>query len=161
MIFATVGTQLPFPRLIAALDALAPDLGEEIVAQTGAVAETYGRIDQRAQLTPGEFDALADQARVLVGHAGIGTILTARRFARPLVLLPRRFDLGEHRNDHQSATARQVAHLPGMHVAWETADLGPLLARRDLVAAQAHESPAHAALIARLQAAIAEAALRR
>lgn len=155
MIFATVGTQLPFPRLIDALDRLAPDLDEEIIAQTGPQAGRHRHIDQRESLTPEEFDDLASRARLLVGHAGVGTILTARRFGKPLVLVPRRYDHGEHRNDHQTATARQVEHLPGMYVAWTTEDLGPLLGRLDLVAARDIESAAHAALIARVRAFIA------
>lgn len=45
MIFATVGTQLPFPRLIDALEALAPDLGEEVIAQIGASEGTWPNLD--------------------------------------------------------------------------------------------------------------------
>ena len=91
----------------------------------------------------------------MVAHAGIGTILSAKRWARPLVILPRRHALGEHRNDHQIATARQVETLPGIHVAWEAADLEALLARRDLTPANETPSPSHAALVARLRAFIA------
>ena len=36
MILVTVGTQLPFPRLIHHLDRLAPGLGRPILAQIGA-----------------------------------------------------------------------------------------------------------------------------
>lgn len=139
MIFATTGTQLAFPRLMAALDALAPDLGEEIIAQAGpdpdAVA-AYPALDIRSHLTPADYDRTVAQARVLVAHAGIGTILTARRHGKPLILVPRRHDLGEHRNDHQLATARQVADLEGIHIAWKVGELPALLARRDLPAAR-------------------------
>lgn len=138
MIFATTGTQLAFPRLMAALNALAPELGEPIVAQAGpepGAAEAYRGLDVRTHLSPEEYERTVAQARVLVAHAGIGTILTARQHNKPLILVPRRHDLGEHRNDHQIATARQVADLEGIHIAWEIADLGPLLARHDLPAA--------------------------
>lgn len=155
MIFATVGTQLPFPRLIDALDALAPRLGEEVIAQVGASQGHWPALDIRRSLTPSEFEAAFTGARVVVAHAGIGTILSAKRWARPLVILPRRHALGEHRNDHQIATARQVETLPGIHVAWEAADLEALLARRDLTPANETPSPSHAALVARLRAFIA------
>ena len=155
MIFATVGTQLPFPRLIDALDALAPRLGEEVIAQVGASQGHWPALDIRRSLTPSEFEAAFTGARVVVAHAGIGTILSAKRWARPLVILPRRHALGEHRNDHQIATARQVETLPGIHVAWEAADLEALLARRDLTPANEKPSPSHAALVARLRAFIA------
>ncbi|MEL7114948.1 MAG: glycosyltransferase [Pseudomonadota bacterium] len=152
MIFATVGTQLPFARLIDALDALAPELGEAVIAQTGASEGAWPKLDIRATLRPAEFEEIFTAARVIVAHAGIGTILSAKRYAKPLILLPRRHSLGEHRNDHQLATARQVESLPGIHVAWEVSDLGPLLARTDLAPASDAPSPSHAALIARLRA---------
>lgn len=138
MIFATTGTQLAFPRLMAALNVLAPDLEEPIVAQAGpeiGAAESYRGLDIRAHLSPGEYERTVAQARLLVAHAGIGTILTARQHKKPLILMPRRFALGEHRNDHQVATARQVADLKGIHIAWEVDDIRPLLLRPDLPAA--------------------------
>ena len=160
MIFATVGTQLPFPRLIEALVALAPTLGEEIVIQTGtepAPGWTGPGLSMHRTLTPAEFETHFTAARVVVGHAGIGTILSARRWGKPLVVLPRRHAMGEHRNDHQLATARQVEALPGVHVAWEAADLGPLLARPDLAPPPpaTEMGPAHAALVTRLRSFIA------
>lgn len=151
MIFATVGTQLPFPRLIDALNDLAPDLDEEIVAQTGAAAGDWPNLDIRDRLTPTDYDAVFAAARVVVAHAGIGTLLSARKFGKPLVVLPRRSDLGEHRNDHQQATAKVIATLPGIHVAWEAGDLPALLKRPDLEPAIDGTSPSREALITRLK----------
>ncbi|MEX2517999.1 MAG: glycosyltransferase [Paracoccaceae bacterium] len=151
MIFATVGTQLPFARLIDALDALVLELGETIIAQTGPKDGRWPHLDRRETLTPVEFEQIFTSARVVVAHAGIGTILSAKRWRKPLVILPRRHALGEHRNDHQLATARQVEKLAGIHVAWQVDDLGPLLRTPDLTAASEAQSPTHAALIDRLQ----------
>lgn len=151
MIFATVGTQLPFPRLIDSLDALAPELGEEIVAQVGASGGHWPALDVRPALTPAEFETVFAAARVVVAHAGIGTILSAKRLGKPLVILPRRHALGEHRNDHQLATARQVDRLTGIHVAWDETELRPLLKAPALAPAGNDPSPSHAALIDRLR----------
>lgn len=156
MILATVGTQLPFPRLMRALETLAAELDEPVIAQTGPDPARYPALDQRETLAPAEFSTLFQEARVIVAHAGMGTILSARRWHKPLVILPRRHDLGEHRNDHQLATARHVADLPGIHVAWEDADLAPLLRRRDLPPADETPGPARAALIGRLREFIAD-----
>ena len=128
MIFATTGTQLPFPRLIAALDALAPDLGERIVAQIGPDPGRYPNLETHATLSPAQFDALFAEARIVVAHAGIGSILSARRHGKPIVLMPRRFDQGEHRNDHQLATVRELEHRAGLSIAWAPEDLRTLLA---------------------------------
>ena len=40
----------------------------------------------------------------------------------PMIVMPRRAELGEHRNDHQSATARRLSHLPGLSVAEDEED---------------------------------------
>lgn len=156
MIFATTGTQLAFPRLMEALNALAPDLDEEIIAQAGpedGAAGRYPALDIRAHLTPADYGAIVSRARLIVAHAGIGTILTAKRHGKPLILLPRQHALGEHRNDHQLATARQVATLEGVHIAWEVTDLAPLLLQPDLPAASDTQiSASRAALTGFIQA---------
>ncbi len=154
MIFVTVGTQLPFPRLIDAMEAIAGQEGEEVVAQTGAYEGTLQHLDARVSLAPAEFEALFQRARVVVGHAGIGTILSAKRYGKPLVLVPRRHALGEHRNDHQLATARQVENLQGVHIAWEVDDLEGLLSRPDLTPPGDEMSPTHATLVAHLRGVI-------
>ena len=151
MILVTVGMQLPFPRLVAAMDRLAPGLDEPVVAQVGPDRASYPNLDARARLTPAEFDAAARRARLLVGHAGIGTVLTARHLGKPLILFPRRRDLGEHRNDHQFATCRQLEGVRGLHVAWSEEDLARLVPAPQLVAASETPGPSHDALIGYLR----------
>lgn len=152
MIFVTVGTQLAFPRLIEALDKMAPELGEDVVAQVGPDTGDYPNLKAQATVTPDEFQHLFTDARLVVGHAGVGTILSAKRFGKSLVLMPRRHALGEHRNDHQLATAKAVEKLTGVYIAWQAEDLAGLFARPDLQPATNEESPTHAALIDRLKA---------
>ena len=77
---------------------------------------------------PEAFEAAFREARLIVGHAGIGTVLSAQRFRKPLILLPRRTALGEHRNDHQMATARQLDGRQGLTIAWEADALAALVA---------------------------------
>ena len=128
MIFATTGTQLPFPRLVRALDAWAGAGKEPVVAQIGPDPGPYPHLEVHATLPPARFDALFAAARVVVAHAGIGSILSARAHDRPLILVPRRAELGEHRNDHQTATARRLAGRAGLRIVWDPADLPAALA---------------------------------
>jgi UDP-N-acetylglucosamine transferase subunit ALG13 len=132
MIFVTTGTQLAFPRLISAMDGIAPALGERVVAQIGPDPGRYPALDVVTHLTPERFETLVSEARVLVAHAGIGTILTARRHAKPLILMARRHALGEHRNDHQVATLAAISGRTGLYAAADAAELEALLARTDL-----------------------------
>ncbi len=156
MIFVTVGTQLPFPRLIQKMDALAGSLDEEIFAQTGPEPGDLKNLTPLTHLSPPEFAEKFTAARLIIAHAGIGTILSAKRYGKPVVLLPRKAALGEHRNDHQLATARQVERLSGVHIAWEADDLDALIAAPDLTAANQEMSSTHRALVTRLQTFIAQ-----
>ena len=128
MILVTVGMQLGFDRLIAAMDALAPSLGMPVIAQTGKGTFQPQHMDARAKIAPAEFEALVQQSRLIVSHAGIGTVLTAARFARPIILVPRRADRGEHRNDHQLATVANLTGRPGILVAMDETALAEKIA---------------------------------
>jgi UDP-N-acetylglucosamine transferase subunit ALG13 len=62
-------------------------------------------------------------ADAIVAHAGMGTILTALELGTPIVVMPRRAALGEHRNDHQLATARRFAEQGSIAVAFDEEQL--------------------------------------
>lgn len=115
MIFATVGTQLPFDRLLDGLNGWAdknPD--RQIVAQTGASGTAFDKIDCRPFLTQSEFREMAEKADLIVSHAGMGTILTAAELGKPIIVMARKAELGEHRNDHQAATVAEMSKLPNV-----------------------------------------------
>lgn len=129
MILVTVGMQLGFDRLIAAMDAIAPGLGMPVIAQTGKGTYRPKHMEVRRNIAPGEFEVLMSEARLIVSHAGIGTVLTAARCNRPLVLMPRRADRGEHRNDHQLATVRSLGERPGILIAMDESELPDRIAQ--------------------------------
>lgn len=151
MIFVTTGTQLAFPRLIAAMDALAPNLEEPVIAQVGPDTEERHHIETHSHLPPEQFEDLFSRARVIVAHAGVGSILMAKRLQRPLIILPRRHAMGEHRNDHQIATAREAESIPGVRVAWDVVDLPKMVQIAHPTPATPDLSPQAEALITRLR----------
>lgn len=153
MILVTTGTQLPFPRLVAAMDRLAPVLGERVVAQIGPDTGTYPNLETHARLEPETFEALFREARVVVAHAGIGTVLAASRHGKPLVLMPRRHALGEHRNDHQTATAEALRGRPGLYLVADESDLADLLKAQGALAPMRDELGPSAAALNRFVAA--------
>ena len=158
MIFVTVGTQLAFDRLVDAVDGWAAGHEERVVAQTGpsGAAGRWPHVEATSRMPPKDFEENFSNARVVVGHAGIGTILSAQRFGKPLVILPRRQALGEHRNDHQMATAREVSRLRGIHIAWNAGDIPALLAQ-DLAGAETDGGEDRAQLISAIRSFIADA----
>ena len=151
MIFVATGTQLAFPRLIAAMDAMAPELDEPVIAQVGPDTEPRLHIETHAHLHPALFEELFKAARVVVAHAGVGSILLAKRLRRPLIVVPRRHAMGEHRNDHQLATAREVENTTGVRIAWDIADLHRMVQVMDPEPADPGLSPQAESLILRLR----------
>ena len=139
MIFATVGTQLPFDRLLLGLDSwAASNPGVPVLAQTGATGRRFRHIETVGQLPQAAFRARFDAARLIVAHAGMGTILSAAEIGKPLILMPRRAKFGEHRNDHQQDTAREMARLSNVTV---VEDGEALHAALDLALARGFEAP--------------------
>lgn len=132
MIFATTGTQLPFDRFIRILDEVAPQLDEEIVAQVCHGTFQPRHIRTVEFLPPDEFDKLFSQARLIVSHAGMGTILSALQQRKPIIIFPRNASLGEHRNDHQLATVNKMRELRALYIATDGDELKSLLLRQDL-----------------------------
>jgi len=47
----------------------------------------------------------------------MGSIVTAMEFGKPIVIMPRDHERGEHRNGHQMATAQRFMDTPGVYVA--------------------------------------------
>lgn len=124
MIFATVGTQLPFDRLIRAIDdwaGAAP--GREVFAQIGPSRFRPRHIEYAQFVSPEECAERTRAATAIVAHAGMGTILTALETGKRLVVMPRRAALGEHRNDHQLATVSRFAELGSVEVALDELEL--------------------------------------
>lgn len=132
MIFATIGTQAPFDRFIKMLDELAPQMDEEIVAQTYNGAYKAQNIKTVDFLPPDVFNDYFKRARLIVSHAGMGTIISALTMNKPIIVMPRLASLGEHRNDHQMATAMRLDELGYIHVAYDKKQLEELLLNTDV-----------------------------
>lgn len=124
MIFATVGTQLPFDRLIQTLDNWHKNQSvSNCFAQIGPEGKAPQYTPYAPTLTPLQFAKHIAECKVIVSHAGMGTILTALRYRKPIIIMPRLALHGEHRNDHQLATVANLEGRTGIHVAQNEAAL--------------------------------------
>lgn len=124
MIFVTVGTQLPFERLIKTIDVWAKENSiENIFAQIGNSSYHPYNINYKPFLTPEETYNKIYDSTLIISHAGMGTILTALELSKSIIVLPRKHSLGEHRNDHQIATCKKLKKLGLVHVAKDEDDL--------------------------------------
>jgi len=119
MILLSVGTQLPFDRLIRAVDTWAYENGQvEVIGQTGHSSYTPRGLKSFPFLDPQKFRSLQEQATLHIAHAGMGSILTAMELGKPILIMPRDHTQGEHRNGHQLATAKRFVDTPGVFVAF-------------------------------------------
>jgi UDP-N-acetylglucosamine transferase subunit ALG13 len=119
VIFLTTGTQLPFDRLVRAVD----DWADTAQPEGGIAAQVLPaprapyvprNFKTRARLTPAEYDEMFAKADLIVSHAGMGTILTALTNGKRICIMPRQVQFGEHRNDHQLATVERLGTHPGL-----------------------------------------------
>jgi UDP-N-acetylglucosamine transferase subunit ALG13 len=131
MIYVTVGTQLPFDRLIGLVDSWALSSNVDVLAQVGPSSVVYSNIKTVPFLSPAESKLAVQRADVIVAHAGMGSILSALELGKTIIIFPRRFEMGEHRNDHQMATARAFENHPLIKVAYSNEDLYKLLNEGD------------------------------
>lgn len=131
-VFVTVGTQLPFDRLVRCMDEWAGRHKQtDVVAQIGPSAYRPRHLRWQDFLDADQCRCLMGDADLIVAHAGMGSILTALELGRPIVVMPRRGDLREHRNDHQLATARHLQSREGVIVVHHEGDLLDRLERVD------------------------------
>jgi len=130
VILVSVGTQLPFDRLIKAVDVWALERGrDDVVAQVGPSDYLPKAIDYFPFMEHERFFALQSRCAVMVSHAGMGSIITAMELGKPLIILARDHLRHEHRNAHQEDTLRQFAGYPGIHAARDEDEVMELLDR--------------------------------
>jgi UDP-N-acetylglucosamine transferase subunit ALG13 len=125
VLYVTVGThQQPFQRL---LDALAELPADELVVQFGHGSAPPGVAHATAFMSFSEALHYISEADAVVTHAGVGSILSARRYGHVPVVVPRLRRYGEHVDDHQAELTRALA-VEGLVVpVWDTDHLAKAL----------------------------------
>jgi UDP-N-acetylglucosamine transferase subunit ALG13 len=113
VIFLTVGSSLPFDRLVALVDEVAADgsIQHRVFAQIGSGRYKPRNFECVDFLSRAEYTARFDEAVAIVSHAGIGTISTALQANRPILVMPRKKKFGELVDDHQELTAQRFAEM--------------------------------------------------
>lgn len=139
-VFVSVGSMMPFDRLVHAMDdwaAAHPEVPVEIQIGRGKYEPRHAAF---VRLMPvDEYRRRVADARLFVAHAGMGSIIAAIEAGKPLLMLPRLQAEGEHNTDHQLATAASIGTRPGLHVARDADDL---LARATALLANSGAPPA-------------------
>lgn len=124
MIFITIGSQFPFDRLISAVDKVVPKLDTDaVIAQVGMSNYTALNIEMLDFVSPTDFESYFNQADLIIGHAGMGTIITALELNKPIIVMPRLKKYGEVTTDHQLATVKELEKLNYTYIAYNETEL--------------------------------------
>ncbi|MCC7570190.1 beta-1,4-galactosyltransferase [Candidatus Micrarchaeota archaeon] len=108
-IFVTIGTALPFDRLIKELDDVTGKNKWTVNAQIGNSTCEPNNFKATFQfLKPSDLKKEIDSAEVVVMHAGVGTILDLINIDRKCVLVPRLKQFGEAVDDHQLQICKEL-----------------------------------------------------
>jgi len=124
MIFVTVGSQEPFDRLIRAVDEWAASRSRtDVFAQIASSDFEPRHIKFTRFIEPAEFNRVMQETRLIVAHAGMGSIISALELGKPILVMPRRAEFRETRNDHQVATAERFGAQGRILIAEDEHDL--------------------------------------
>lgn len=100
MIFVTVGTfEMPFNRLLESLEKL--NLEEKIIIQSGYNNFKSKKYKTVSFMNNDEFEQCINDARLVICHGGVGSILSAIKKHKKVIAIPRLEKYNEHVDDHQ------------------------------------------------------------
>jgi UDP-N-acetylglucosamine transferase subunit ALG13 len=90
VIFVTVGAQMPFDRLVRTVDQWAKHNNrDDVFAQIGQSEYRPSNMQWTNFLEPEEFKLKYEAAKVIVAHAGTGSIITALQLGKPIPICER------------------------------------------------------------------------
>jgi UDP-N-acetylglucosamine transferase subunit ALG13 len=110
MIYVTIGNEesYGFKRLIEAMDLIAGEIEEEVIFQIGNTPYFPRRGKYFHYITYIESIKLFQEANLIVSHCSTGSLINARKFCKPLIVVPRRKEYGELFDEHQMELAKAI-----------------------------------------------------
>lgn len=112
-----------FSRLIKEMDRIAGKIDEEVVMQISDTHYLPHNAKYFRFTSEEEYERLFESARVIVSHAGAGTIITALQRNKPIIVVPRRKEYGEQFDNHQVEIARELEREGRIKVVWDVREL--------------------------------------
>ena len=119
---------LPFERFVRSIDDwAAANPGERVLLQIGDTQFEPKHAEWCRILPPADYRRALDECRFFVAHVGMGSILQGIEARKPMLLLVRKPELGEHTQDHQRATAAKFVGRRGIRVTEDEMELLSLM----------------------------------
>lgn len=100
MIFVTLGThELGFKRMLEYLEKM--DIKEEVFIQSGNTEFKSEKYKITQFLSPSEFEECIEKSDLIITHGGVGSILTALKRKKKVIVMARLQEYNEHNDNHQ------------------------------------------------------------
>ncbi|MDO4978950.1 MAG: PssE/Cps14G family polysaccharide biosynthesis glycosyltransferase [Candidatus Saccharibacteria bacterium] len=108
MIFVTVGThEQQFNRLVEEVDRLAGEgLNADVFIQIGFSTYKPKHCKYRKMISNKEMNRYYRDADIIITHGGPSSFITALKYGKVPIVVPRQRRYGEHVNDHQMRFCR-------------------------------------------------------
>lgn len=126
MIFVTVGSnEHQFNRLLKEIDKLVESnkLNDKIVAQIGNSTYIPKKIEYFKFKPYDEIEKIVEKSKIIITHAGAGSIMLALEKNKPLIVVPRMKKYGEHVNDHQIEITKELEKQGKLIVVYDISKL--------------------------------------
>lgn len=134
MIFVTIGTHsVGFERLVTKMDEIAGQIDEEVIIQIGSTRFKPKHAKYFDFSEESEILKYLKQARIVVTHAGAGSVLNALSFAKKIILFPRLKKYGECYDDQQLELCRVLSERRQVIVVYDAEDLGSAIDNADSI----------------------------
>ncbi len=124
MILVLLGTfPIEFPRPLKEIDRLCRSgvIHEEVIVQNGHTAFSSPKLVLRPFIPPDELQGLYDRARLVISHAGTGSLVTGIKRGKKVIAIPRLQKLGEVVDDHQLEILQEFVQM-GYVLPWHEDD---------------------------------------
>jgi beta-1,4-N-acetylglucosaminyltransferase len=128
LIFVVVGLHgQGFERLVKMMDNVASTIDDEVIIQLGntSYVPTYAKFFHFRDNTA--IDELYRTACIVVTHGGVGSIMTALKNKKPVIVVPRLTEYHEHKNDHQLDIVNNLSKFGYVFVAHDSIELSKAL----------------------------------
>ncbi|SEP75000.1 UDP-N-acetylglucosamine transferase subunit ALG13 [Virgibacillus subterraneus] len=121
MILVVLGThELPFTRLLKEAERLKSEniIEDDIIVQSGHTKYNSNKLTIKQFVSYKEMDLLCEQARLIITHAGTGSIIAGLKKGKSVIACARLKKYGEHNDDHQLQIVSALVNQ-GHILSWE------------------------------------------
>jgi len=130
MIFVTVGHK-EFDRLVKSIDEIAKRINDELVIQIGDRPKYFPKNAKYFRfITRNEIEEYFRNTKLIISQCSTGAIINARRYSKPIIMIPRDHRRGEHIDGHQLQLAKILEgdkSMKGVYILYDLSQLEPII----------------------------------